>query len=121
MVIFSIPPLTSREYFSDNGLALRSEIFCLYLLRYSLRDSFLLIGVGEYCGAVLGSRVPSLSIQGCRIMGAIEELDQFCIGYFGGIKFNTNGFCMVSCTTTDELVSWICDERISACVSYLCR
>lgn len=89
VVVLCIPPLASLEYLSRHLPAvpllihLGGDFFCnLLLLRVVIENGT----------AVLCARVISLPIERSRIVRAVEELDQLCVGDFCWIVNNLGGF-----------------------------
>ena len=61
----------------------------------------------EYCGAVLGSDIWALPVQGRRIMYLPECMQQILVRYYIWVKFDLHRFRMPGFSGTDIPVGWI--------------
>jgi len=104
VIIFSFEPLRSGRDLSHDLLSLGVEMILLDLLCDLSGNASLLIVRGEDGGAILSSMIVSLSVDGGRVMGAIEELNKFSIVDDIRIELDPTSFRMPGPPTADFLV-----------------
>ena len=56
---------------------------------------------------ILAAHICSLAVEGCRIMGFPESIQQLFIGYLIRVEFNLNYLGMSGFSCTDLLIGWI--------------
>jgi len=118
LVIFlRVPPLGDRGNLRDDLLAFRSEILRLDFCCHLPGNRFLLWGMKENPGSILGARISALLIQRGGVVSAIEEFNKIGITDHTGIKLNPQSLRMISCSSTHALVCGVCHEWVSTSVS----
>lgn len=69
----------------------------------------LVVGVGEDSGAVLGSDVGTLLVEGCGVVDFPEEVKKLFVGDFFGIESGLNDFGVAGESATDFFVGDVFD------------
>jgi len=88
MILFRVVPCTSWDNLGSDLLAYRIEMLFLYFFSNAFCNRLLLRGMCEDRRAVLSANVVALSVRGCGVVRAIEELDELVVRHDRRVKLN---------------------------------
>lgn len=89
MIRLGIPPLTRRQYLSNNAAL---PPLLIHLLSDLARLLLLLGVVVEYGGSVLRARVGPLAVRGRGVVHLVEVFEEGGVGYTCGVVDYLEGF-----------------------------
>lgn len=104
MVLLGVDPLSSFNDLSNNLCPVRVEVFLLHFLGHPLCNIFLGGGVVKDGRTILSSTVVTLFVNGCWIMCAVKEFNEFSIRHNPRVEFNPQSFGVACSSRTDGVV-----------------